>query len=59
MVLGKAPIRSRSARPVGALSTPPRPVDSSTQVHAVHEDNGEIESRSQTDRDDIESENLD
>jgi hypothetical protein len=35
------------------------PVDSSTQVHAAQEDDGEIESRSQTGRDDIENENLD
>jgi hypothetical protein len=36
-VLGKAPIRSRSARPVGALPTPPGPADSSTPVHATQE----------------------
>jgi hypothetical protein len=55
-VLGKAPIRSRSARPVGALSTPREPADSSTQVHERQRGgDGEIEGKGQADSNDIET----
>lgn len=58
MVLGKAPIRSRSARPVGALLGA-APVGRQLNASARHHGGGEVISKGQTDENDNESDQHD